>query len=241
MKRSAFTLAEVLITLGIIGVVAAMTMPALIANHQKNVTLTQLQKAYSEISQALKMAETENGFSNEWDFSELPAGKERGDYFHKNYLAKYLKTVKDCYPTSNECWGEVVSMSGTAGYLENSDDFRSSVSASGYSIYSWISASNEHAQIWVDIDGPLKGKNMLGRDVFGMVLYFKDVSSAEGLHRRGLNLKGADFEPLHSRDELKNDRRYGCSRDINHVYAGHNCGAIIQMDGWKISDDYPWK
>ena len=37
----AFTLAEVLITLGIIGVVAAMTMPALIANHRKTVLKTQ--------------------------------------------------------------------------------------------------------------------------------------------------------------------------------------------------------
>ena len=47
----AFTLAEVLITLGIIGVVAAMTMPALIANHRKTVLKTQFKKAYSELQQ----------------------------------------------------------------------------------------------------------------------------------------------------------------------------------------------
>ena len=44
MKR-AFTLAEVLITLAIIGVVAAMTMPTLIKNHQKQVYATRLKKA----------------------------------------------------------------------------------------------------------------------------------------------------------------------------------------------------
>ena len=60
-----FTLAEVLITLGIIGVVAAMTMPALIANYQKKVLETKFKKAYSEISQAtelLKVKEDINVF-----------------------------------------------------------------------------------------------------------------------------------------------------------------------------------
>ena len=45
-----FTLAEVLITLGIIGVVAAMTMPTLMTNYQKKSTATQLKKTYATIS-----------------------------------------------------------------------------------------------------------------------------------------------------------------------------------------------
>ena len=44
MKRSGFTLAEVLITLGIIGVVAALTIPNLIAGYEKQVTISKLQK-----------------------------------------------------------------------------------------------------------------------------------------------------------------------------------------------------
>ena len=46
-KRFGFTLAEVLITLGIIGVVAAMTMPILYTNIQKKTTVAKLQKAIS--------------------------------------------------------------------------------------------------------------------------------------------------------------------------------------------------
>lgn len=42
LKKAAFTLAEVLITLGIIGVVAAMTMPSLIQNYQEKATVTKL-------------------------------------------------------------------------------------------------------------------------------------------------------------------------------------------------------
>ena len=56
----AFTLAEVLITLGIIGVVAAMTMPVLIQNHQEKVTVTRLKKAYSILSQAYMSSSAEN-------------------------------------------------------------------------------------------------------------------------------------------------------------------------------------
>ena len=41
----AFTLSEVLITLGIIGIVAAMTLPALIGNYQKHVTVNKLKKS----------------------------------------------------------------------------------------------------------------------------------------------------------------------------------------------------
>lgn len=44
-NKVAFTLAEVLITLGIIGVVAAMTLPTLIANYQKRQTVVQLKKS----------------------------------------------------------------------------------------------------------------------------------------------------------------------------------------------------
>lgn len=54
--QKGFTLAEVLITLGIIGVVAAMTLPSLIANYNKQVYVTQLKKSISVIEQGLKLA-----------------------------------------------------------------------------------------------------------------------------------------------------------------------------------------
>lgn len=59
MKR-AFTLAEVLITLGIIGVVAAMTLPSLVGNYKKKQAVTQLQKVYTVLNQALRQSEAAN-------------------------------------------------------------------------------------------------------------------------------------------------------------------------------------
>ena len=48
--RLGFTLAEVLVTLGIIGVVSAMTLPTLVKNHQRQVYVTQLQKVVNELT-----------------------------------------------------------------------------------------------------------------------------------------------------------------------------------------------
>ena len=56
MKHKAFTMAEVLITLGIIGIVAAMTLPALVAKYQKNVTSNRLKKKYIQLYHRLSTA-----------------------------------------------------------------------------------------------------------------------------------------------------------------------------------------
>lgn len=62
-KKAAFTLAEVLITLGIIGVVAAMTMPSLIQNYQEKVLANQFKKSYSMFSQVLNQVWVDNDMS----------------------------------------------------------------------------------------------------------------------------------------------------------------------------------
>ena len=59
-KKAGFTLAEVLITLGIIGVVAAMTMPTLIANYQSKVYATKLKHAHNLLSNSLNLYKAKN-------------------------------------------------------------------------------------------------------------------------------------------------------------------------------------
>ncbi len=54
-NKLGFTLAEVLITLGIIGIVAALTIPGLLSRNEEKVRETQLKKAYSVLSQAHQM------------------------------------------------------------------------------------------------------------------------------------------------------------------------------------------
>lgn len=59
-SKNGFTLAEVLVTLGIIGVVSAMTVPTLMQNYQRDSYTTQLHKVYNEVSQAMLRVITES-------------------------------------------------------------------------------------------------------------------------------------------------------------------------------------
>lgn len=90
--KNAFTLAEVLVTLGIIGIVAAMTMPALIANHQKKATAVKLARFYTIMSQAVLRWQSDDGIiPDDFSFEETS-----GTYIEKWYrdtIGKYIQTV----------------------------------------------------------------------------------------------------------------------------------------------------
>ena len=86
--HTAFTLAEALITLGIIGVVAAMTLPAVINNSRNKQLEAGLKRSYSVISQALDQYQAETG--------ERITIENQGSHTLKPILMRYLKTVQDC-------------------------------------------------------------------------------------------------------------------------------------------------
>ncbi len=95
-QKAAFTLAEVLITLGIIGVVAAMTMPSLIQKYQEKATVTALKKFYSAIQQAYQFAVAEYGTPDSWVFSNSDS-----EVFI-SYIAPHMKFTKIC-TTGEKC------------------------------------------------------------------------------------------------------------------------------------------
>lgn len=70
MMKKGFTLAEVLITIGIIGVVAALTLPPLIQDYREQATVTRVKKFYSVFSQAYAMAVQENGTIDNWGLKD---------------------------------------------------------------------------------------------------------------------------------------------------------------------------
>ena len=100
LKKSAFTLAEVLITLGIIGLVAAITLPSLIQRNIEKQRVAQLKKAYSELSQAYNLAIAENGSPTEWGMGGMY--EEKSHYIMANNMRKFLKLSVDCVDMTTE-------------------------------------------------------------------------------------------------------------------------------------------
>ena len=90
-KKAAFTLAEVLISLGIIGIVAALTLPAIISNYKKSVIETSVKKFYTNINQAIIMSERDNGDRHGWSRT---AYYDDGVSTWNTYFDKYVITIK---------------------------------------------------------------------------------------------------------------------------------------------------
>ena len=100
MKIRAFTLAEVLITLAIIGVVAAMTIPTLIANYKEKALENQFKRSYAVLNQALLSAQSQFGYlprcyykSNAYSSALSDECAELTEKFLSNL--KITKTCKD--------------------------------------------------------------------------------------------------------------------------------------------------
>lgn len=94
--KLAFTLSEVLITLGIIGVVSVMTIPTLISKYQKHIIEANLQESYSIIQQVMKYTEYDDVSFD----VKIPDSLEGMKLW---FLEPHLKYGKICYNTSG-CW-----------------------------------------------------------------------------------------------------------------------------------------
>ena len=105
-NKKAFTLAEVLITLGIIGVVAAMTLPSLIAKYDEMVMVNKIKRTYSELANAIEMRKSELGTSDYAEqFNPSLTSAEQLDG-----IVKYLHVVERCKAYTNGCGGKDVNI-----------------------------------------------------------------------------------------------------------------------------------
>ena len=103
-KKTAFTLAEVLITLGIIGVVAAMTIPTLVANYKEKELVNQAKTGYSIIQNAVQITMAQNGFSSYRDIFSLNLSHLE----ILELLTQNLSVTKICNTGDKSCWPETI-------------------------------------------------------------------------------------------------------------------------------------
>ncbi|MBQ8458768.1 type II secretion system protein [bacterium] len=221
ITKNGFTLAEVLITIGIIGVVAAITIPHLIQENQKRATVTKLQKAISILNQAYRLSFEELGEPSEADL----IGLNSKDYFDK-YWAPYIKSALYCsdynvcgYVSKNPYYTDESHQGATmdsVGYVRpifyTHDGILYILSAESSDIidnYSW--------SVTVDLNGK-EGPNMYGRDVFA----FSRLGD-KGIVPAGYNLDNSEV-----------------NENCSGIGYKRLCAEKIRRAGWRIEKDYTW-
>ena len=234
-NKKAFTLAEVLITLGIIGVVAAMTLPALISLYQKKIVETRLEHTYSLISQALKMAEADYGDSQYWtkDIAGYQGtGNDVVDVFLNTYFLPYIKGYKSGIVDGYGLYKLGYNLRGIS-YSGLGTSSRYVCLNNGVNLFLSFGIGRQGVvcvTILVDINGP-KAPNVVGRDLFQMTYSLYDgILFMSG--ERQVTGYGLTYDKIIKYDEIM-------QRCKNTGVL--ECGALIKQNGWKIPKDYPYR
>lgn len=159
LKNRAFTLAEILITIGIIGVVAALTMPSLINSYKDKQFKTAYKKAYSDIQNAFIDAIFEESLTRNQQFAVEPTKQEFG------IMKEKFIVVTDCGNQISTCWGEGETIGSSSSYPK-SEQSSCFIDTSGRSWCTYFDAENIFL---VDTNG-LKLPNKFGKDRWYFVL-----------------------------------------------------------------------
>ena len=212
--KKAFTLAEVLIALSVIGIVAALTIPSLVQLHRKLVVETKLKKAYNTISNAIKLSENDNGPMSTW-----PQKEQLNVYeFWDVYLNPYLNGARIC--VNQEACGyktimDYIKWSGTGNWILFTGSSRLLFKLNdGTVVFMPLFTTDYNGNIvyqeslFIDINGA-QFPNEAGRDVF---YFYRDYTNS-----RITAIKG------------------NCA--VKRMY----CTYEIMSNGWKIPVDYPVK
>lgn len=178
INKHGFTLAEVLITLVIIGVVAALAISPLVNTYVESSTVAKVKKGLSILGQAKKLAEVQNGSIVGWDFGSGQTFESASKLW--NYLKPNIAVAKDC-GNSTECY------QSDGVYLLNGNrhEYNYNTSSMFYKIVladgsvMWFRTGNGSGQcseqvgdinnicaaFYYDVNGDKK-PNTVGRDIF---------------------------------------------------------------------------
>ena len=203
MCKKAFTLAEILITLGIIGVVAAMTLPVLIQKYKAKVILTQLKKSYAEIQNV------SNSILNDYGDNIFNIVTSIDNAEAKNIFMKYYPGAVDCqnctcYTSKGIKYETYSGKSISCGnYYFGLSQFLTKdgrlISIGGYN------DTYAGRMITVDVNGPFTKPNAWGRDTFTFRITENKVA------------------PCGGRTACSNPFNYNCRKLPDDNYSGIGC------------------
>ena len=217
LKKSAFTLAEVLITLMILGVIAVIVIPSTISNIKKHQTEVELKKAYSILTNTIERAHANTGDSLA-DMRNTLGNCSGGDCWVKNipFVETYILPnvqYSDYCPRTKQC--------KDTSYPKFNDGYH------GYGIilnngmyFEFQTDSYQQIILTIDLNGTKQGPNIFGYDRFYYTLY-KDANKFVGENGWG----SACSSPTGANNGAWNNNS--------------GCAKVIMDNGWKIPDNYP--
>ena len=214
--KAAFTLAEVLITLAIIGIVAAITIPSIVNTYKEKQTVTALKKNYSVLNNAFNLAIAEYGDISQWNSKEVIMSYEQnGDekvpvietvMDIEDRLIKFLNIAVDCGYEAKGCFDNTYKkLSGeNERDFENLPRYRKLFLNDGslIAIQGYLLVDKYVGELWLDVNGK-KGPNTTGKDLF---LF--------GITTRGLTPYNQEFvvsQPLSNTSCKIDSDGYNCS------------------------------
>lgn len=175
IKSAALTLAEVIIVMGILGLLAEITLPVLISNVQDQAAVAAIRKSYSTFAQAYSLATQDNGTIDQWGL--VGGGTGSDGKLVLDTLAPYLNLTKNCGRNPG-CFPSVIYKRLDGGYdTDGMTIFDNDINAArakladgsiiGINAYK---SDPEYGGITLDING-YKGPNQLGIDTFKFIIY----------------------------------------------------------------------
>jgi len=223
-KCAAFTLAEVLITLAIIGVVATMTIPTLVQGYKKKVVETRLLSAYSRINQAIRLSEIDNGPISTWKSfghsTSSTATYDDAKSWFDLYLAPYLKYQK------------------VEKYKDNEDVVVYFIDGSAMRLRYYV----YDAYVYPEAKNVSNGLNGRSAFMFQFGLKFDSNLDPSNINFKYFPKRG--FEPYtFAWDGTLDGAKYSTVESFYGCYEEYAalCTKLIQVNGWKIPEDYPYK
>ena len=242
-KKFGFTLAEVLITLGIIGVVAALVIPSFVSNYRKHVIAAQLEKTYADLEKWIKASEVDNGPFESWDYS-IPSKDFVQKYFAPYMELTYCTTIRDakCFAGDQgqgyNMWKKSNGEFESGGawlvyaprYIMSDGRYFALYNRYSYAVPGTYGSDWKYVNFVIDVDGP-RGESILGKDVYAFTLfnYKKGQIDHKGLKIGTIYTGNGDYRENNEKIQST------C------VSSGYSCGLLIQRNGWKVPSNYPIK
>lgn len=219
LDKKGFALAEVLITLVIIGVIAVLTIPNLVVKYQKHILETQLKKVFSVVSEGVSSAIVKSGAVSDWPWDDVDALEKEvlSSNFKYEKVYKFRQPVTEskyfCDAKYNYQW---INGSGITSPLPGGAQSPVGIEFEDGTCV----VMDKRGYVFFDINGSKVLPNQLARDLF-----FLKIDEKKGV------LTSMSTGESMCPDVIS-------SYPVSDPHLGTSCIWRIIRDGWKITYDY---